>query len=104
MRALSIILALGLLAGCGEDGLGDQLARDQARKAVNPVLADKFPGVPLEPASNCVIDNASGGEILKLARASVAGVGPEETALIVEIATRPDTLQCLLKNGITPFL
>ena len=92
------------LMGCEPDGLGDQIARDQARQAINPVLARNFPGVPLEPASDCVIDNASASEILRLARASVTGVSPEDTALIIEIATRPDTITCLLEDGIAPFL
>ncbi len=92
------------LAACADGGLADQIAREQAKDAVNPVLAERFPGVPLEPASDCVIDNASSGEILKLARASVTGVGPEETALIIEIATRPDTIKCLLEDGLAPFL
>jgi hypothetical protein len=102
MRVLALALPLALMA-CGDDGLGDQIARDQAKKAVNPVLAERFPGVPLEPASNCVIDNASGTEILKLAKAGVTGLGPDDTALIVEIATRPDSIQCLLKDGLAPF-
>ena len=35
------------------------LARDAARTAVRPVLESRFPGVPLEPATDCVIDNAT---------------------------------------------
>lgn len=104
MRTLSGIMALGLLAGCGEDGLADQIARDQARNAVNPVLAQRFPGVPLEPASNCVINNASAGEILQLAKAGATTVAQTDAELIVQIATRPDTIECLLKDGVAPFL
>ncbi|SHF14058.1 hypothetical protein SAMN05444273_10475 [Litoreibacter ascidiaceicola] len=98
------LAALFTLSACGDDGLADQLARKEAKDTVRPVLAKRFPGVPLEPATDCVIDNASAGEILKLARAGVTGLGPEETQLVVEIATRPDTIECLLKDGLSPFL
>ncbi|WP_281856667.1 succinate dehydrogenase [Litoreibacter halocynthiae] len=98
------LAALFTLSACGDDGLADQLARKEAKDTVRPVLAKRFPGVPLEPATDCVIDNASAGEILKLARAGVTGLGPEETQLVIEIATRPDTIECLLKDGLSPFL
>jgi hypothetical protein len=92
------------MMGCAEDGLADQLARDQARNAVNPVLARQFPGVPLEPATNCVINEASASEILRLAKAGTVGLQAEDTQLVVEIATRPDTVKCLLNDGLNPFL
>lgn len=99
-----LLVPLVALTACGEDGLADQIARNEAKDAVRPVLAERFPGVPLEPATDCVIDNASAGEIFQLARAGVTGLGPEETQLVVEIATRPETLECLLKDGLAPFL
>ena len=103
MRAFVLALPIALMA-CGDDGFADQLARDQARNAINPVLARQFPGVPLEPATNCVINEASASEILQLAKAGTIGLQPEDTQLVVEIATRPDTIKCLLESGITPFL
>ncbi len=104
MRAVAALIGLALLAGCGEDGLADQIARDQARNAVNPVLAKRFPGVPLEPASNCVINNASASEIIQLAKAGATTVAQTDVELIVQIATRPETIECLLEDGIAPFL
>lgn len=98
------LAALFALSACGEDGLVDELARDQARSAVNPVLAERFPGLPLEPATNCVINNASSSEIFQLASAGVTGVDGDDTQLIFEIATRPDTVDCLLKSGLTALL
>lgn len=106
MKRISILALVSLmgLSACGEDGLADQLARKEAKDAISPVLAKRFPGVPLEPATDCVINNASAGEILTLAKAGVTGIGPNETQLVVEIATRPETIQCLLKDGFAPFL
>lgn len=99
-----LLIPLLALVACGDDGLADQLARAQAKETIRPVLAQRFPGVPLEPATDCVIDNASAAEIVRLARAGVTGLGPEETSLVIEIATRPDTIQCLLEDGLAPFL
>lgn len=83
----------------------DELARDAAKRSVNPVLADRFPGVPLEPASDCVIENASAGEITRLALAAAKPTVSDETrALVVEIATRPETIRCLATDGLAPFL
>ena len=103
MRALLLAIPL-LLTACGDNGLADQLARDQARKAVNPVLAERFPGVPLEPATNCVIDQASASEIIQLAKAGATTVSQTDVELIVQIATRGETIECLLKDGVAPFL
>jgi hypothetical protein len=102
-RALMFAAAL-MLSGCADDGLADRIARDQAREAINPVLANRFPGVPLEPATNCIINEASASEIFQLAKAGTVGLSPEDTQLVVDIATRPDTIKCLLESGITPFL
>jgi hypothetical protein len=104
MRLLASISVMASLSACGDNGLADQLARDQARKAVNPVLAERFPGVPLEPASNCVINSASASEIFQLARAGATTVSQTDVELIVQIATRQETIQCLLEDGLTPFL
>ncbi len=104
MKYAALLAGLMVLASCGDDGLADQLARDQARKAVNPVLSERFPGVPLEPASNCVINNASASEIFQLAKAGATTVSQTDVELIVQIATRRETIECLLKDGIAPFL
>ena len=100
----SALAALTGLSACGDNGLADQLARKEAKDAVRPVLSQRFPGVPLEPATDCIIDNASASEIFTLAKAGVTGLGPDETQLVVEIATRPETLECLLKDGLASFL
>jgi hypothetical protein len=91
------------LASCAD--MQDQIARDAARAAVRPVLAERFPGVPLEPAVDCIINNASAGEIVRLARAGATQqVSPETTTLVVDIATRPETIRCLATDGLTALL
>lgn len=103
MIRLALLAAPLALMACAD--MQDQIARDAARQTVRPVLAERFPGVPLEPASDCVINNASAGEITRLALAAgQPTVSPETSALVVEIATRPETIRCLATDGLAPFL
>lgn len=101
MRALlAPVAAFAFLAGCEPDGLADQIARQEAKDVVNPILAQRFPGVPVEPYSDCVIDAASSTEILQLAAASVTGPDAEDTSLVIEIATRPRTIECATREAL----
>ncbi len=97
------ILLLTLLAACNTP-LADEVARGAARSAVNPVLARQFPGIPLEPATNCIIDNASAGEILTLATSARQGVTDASTRIVLDIARRPDTFNCLATEGLPVLL
>jgi hypothetical protein len=98
--ALISVLALSACAG-----VQDELARDAAKRTVRPVLAQNFPGVPLEPAADCVINASSASELSRMAIAAAQPVpNPQTTALVVEIATRPETIRCLATDGLAPFL
>ncbi|MDJ1007676.1 MAG: hypothetical protein QNJ13_07590 [Paracoccaceae bacterium] len=101
-RWLPLLAGLAL-AGCVETQ--NTLAREAARSAVRPVLAERFPGVPLEPATDCVIDNATAGEILSLAADAATGrpdAGTVETTLT--ILSRPETITCLATEGLPVLL
>lgn len=102
MRGLAIISAVGLLAGCMQDlgPTGDVLARDAAKGVVNNVVQTRFPGVNAAPFTDCIIDNATGPEILTIAQAAVVGTTPQTTALVVEIAQRPDTIRCVANDSL----
>lgn len=102
MRMFVLFTCLAL-AAC-DTGIGDEIARDQARKAVDPVLAEKFPGVPLKPATDCVINNASSSEIFELAKAGVTGPDGQDAALVLKITGRPETLTCFLESGLPNLL
>jgi len=102
MRRVIAILALGLLSACGvANKAADELARDQAKSVVNGVVSSKLPGVNVAPVSDCIIDAASASEILSIAGASVTGVNENTVSLVVEIAGRPDAVQCIARNGLT---
>lgn len=95
-------LMLGL-AACAP--VQDQIARDTAKRAVRPVLAQNFPGVPLEPAVECVIDQANAAELSRLAVDGALGA-PSEASLqiVLALVRRPETLQCIATDGLAPFL
>ena len=104
-RKILAAACLSLLAACAPDGLVDQFAREAAKDAVRPVLQRNFPGIPLEPSVNCVIDNASAGEILTLAEAGATGQTDARTAeLVLDIVQRRDTIECLATEGLASFL
>lgn len=97
-----LLLGTLLLSGCA---VGDELARDAARRAVHPVLAERFPGIPLEPATDCVIDNATGGEITSLAADAMMGrPTPATVETVTTILKRPETITCLVTEGLPVLL
>jgi hypothetical protein len=107
-RTARLAGALGLaaaLGACVESRPADYIAREAAKDAVRPVLQRRLPGVPVEAAVNCVIDNASAGEILSLARAGAAGApDPATVETVVGILRREGTINCLATDGLSPFL
>ena len=97
MRIAFIALAavVGLSACLDTTGGVDTLARDSAKTVVNGVVATRYPGVDASVVTDCVIDNASGAEIVEIAQAAVVGTTDATTSLVLEIAQRPDTVSCI---------
>ena len=101
LRATYLAIATVTLMGCS---VGEEVARDQARGVVDPIVAEKFPGVPVKPVTDCVIDNASFQEILTLAAASGTGNTVKAAEVVVDIASRPDTIRCIAVKGLPALL
>ena len=59
------VMLLALLAACTPESQ-DAVARESAKSVVNPILAERFPGLPVSLATDCVIDNATTQEIVTL--------------------------------------
>lgn len=99
--ALSATLAL---AACAEtQQAADAVARKSAKAAVEETLVRRLPllsATQVTPYSNCIIDNASAGEILSLAGDAVTGTDQGTAELVFAIATRPDTSKCLAGLGL----
>ncbi len=102
--ALSICAAFALGACQVANDTADTVARETAKGVVNGVVAQKFPGVNAAPISDCVIDNATRFEIFDIAKAGATGVTPATVETVTGIASRPDTVQCISKNGLGLFL
>ncbi|ETX29947.1 hypothetical protein [Roseivivax isoporae] len=103
-RALTLVLALAVpLAACTA-AQQDAVARNAARSTVNRVVLERYPGVPLEPAINCVIDNASAQQILALAADSVGGPTESSAQIVAQIVRQPATLNCLAAQGLPALL
>ncbi|MBT8424052.1 MAG: hypothetical protein HKN98_09700 [Silicimonas sp.] len=103
IRIKWLALTLGVVAAC-TPAMQDEVARDAARTAVRPVLARNFPGVPLEPATDCVINNATANEILVLAADAVTGPTASTVEVVGNIAARPGTIECLAREGLPAVL
>ena len=107
MRYLTIaacLTAAMALSACVADDLANQIAREEAKRVVNPILARRFPSVDVTPYTDCVIDNATAAEILRLAAAAATGPGPAETQLVLEIAGRRGTTDCFANVALGQFL
>jgi hypothetical protein len=100
-RGAYLTLAAAILAGCS---VGQDVARDQAKSVVTPIVVEKFPGLPAETISNCVIDNATFKEILTLAAAAGTGSTTQATQTVVEIVSRPATIKCIAVNELPALL
>ena len=105
MRAILIFAAGLALSACVQaNDAADTVARNTAKTVVNTVVAQRFPGVNAAPITDCVIDNASRFEIFEIAKAGATGVTPATVETVTTITSRPETVQCISKNGLGLFL
>jgi len=65
--------------------------RDAAKAVVGPIVAEKIPGPAGVAITNCVIDNATGDELLAI---GLQGATPENIILVGDILARPATVSC----------
>ncbi|PUB16386.1 succinate dehydrogenase [Yoonia sediminilitoris] len=102
MRALIAAVGLLALAACADGaGQADQIARQTAKGVVNNVLSAQYPGVDVSPVTDCVIDNATGAEVLQIAQAAVVGSTTQTTQLVLGIAQRPESVRCIAEKTLT---
>lgn len=101
-RGVASLAGIALLAGCAvANDVADAVARDRAKRVVNTVVTDRFPRVNPAPVTDCIIDAASANEILRLATVGANGATPEVAQEVYDIARRPDSVQCIARNGLT---
>lgn len=71
--------------------------RSAAKSVVSPIVADTVPGPAGVILTDCIIDNASGEELLQLA---TLGGTPENITLVSGILARTETIACAT-SGLT---
>lgn len=104
LRWVGVLSSIALAMAACTPQAQDQLARDAARSAITPVLVERFPGVPLEPALDCAINNASAPQIRALALDSVTGTTQSTVQIVTDILSKPETLRCLATEGLPALL
>ncbi len=107
MVALAMPGCVATVAGSVARPAADAAGREVARRAVARAVAERFPGAPVAEIGECVVGNASPGEIgtiavdaggaaaARAARREVAPVGETTARVVGEILARPDTRACL---------
>ncbi|KUF12863.1 hypothetical protein AVJ23_02720 [Pseudoponticoccus marisrubri] len=96
------LLALGL-AACSPQAQ-DRITRDAARATLTRVVTDRYPALPVEPAIDCLIDNASAVQIRALAADAVLGPTEGTIEIVSQIVSKPETLTCLAAEGLPALL
>ncbi|WP_306006118.1 succinate dehydrogenase [Aquicoccus porphyridii] len=100
MRMALAISALVAVAGCDlAQQAADDVARGQAKRAVDGVVAERLPGVNVAPVTDCIIEEATAQEILQIAASSTTGATGEVTQMVLQIAQRPAAATCMALNG-----
>lgn len=93
-----IVGAVCTLAACDiVETAAVDTGREAAKSVVGPIVADTIPGAAGQVLTNCIIDNASGEELLVLA---AQGATPENITLVSNILARPETVTCTT-TGLT---
>lgn len=91
-------LALTGLAACDMVQIAAvDTGRDAAKAVVGPIVAETVPGAAGVVLTDCIVDNATGEELLAIA---AAGATPENIALVSDILARPETVACAT-SGLT---
>ena len=89
---LSLTAAALTLSACAiVETAAVDTGRDAARAIVGPIVADTVPGPAAPVLTNCIIDNASGQELLIIAQ---GGATPQNITLVGDILARPETVAC----------
>jgi len=100
MRGPAPLALLVVLAACNPQQMADQVARRAAKSVVVPVVQQYLPAPQAEGVANCVIDNASAGEISSLARDVGTRAGTTTVQTVMTVLQRPGARDCILRAGL----
>lgn len=83
--------ALALSACAAAQSAAVDTGRATAKAVVGPIVADTVPGPAGVVLTDCIIDNATPQELLRLA---ATGASPENITLVSNILARNETVIC----------
>lgn len=105
MRVLSLIALTAALSGClSTDELVEASAQSAAKTVIKSVIADKLPGVDVDDAVDCVVENATTDQIVDIAKASVTGIDDSTVSTVTSIASQPETISCIAQSELSGLL
>ena len=92
MKLIFALTAAATLSACADVELAAvDTGREAAKAVVGPIVQDTVPGPAGVALTNCIIENASGEELLRLAANSAS---PESITLVSQILSRGETVAC----------
>ena len=95
MRVAGLLLGVMALAACDPAQVADKVGRRAADTVVRPVVSDYVPAGQAEPATRCIVDNASAEDVKALAQDVGVGAGSRTVANVFRIAATPGAAACL---------
>lgn len=104
MRLLPLIAATLALAACDVSGTVDKAMRRTAETVVEPVVDDYLPPDLAHAATICIVDAASPEDLRLLVRDVAVEAGTSTVANVLDIAARPETQACLMRQGVPLLL
>lgn len=100
---MAALCGIAALAACTPTAR-DDATRRAARAAVTPVIVNEYPGVPVQPAVDCLLDNATGPELRGLASDAITGPTAATRETVVRIGGRPETVRCFAGTAAPSLL
>lgn len=96
------LLTLGACNAVQEDITGPT-SKAAARAVVAPVVANQVPGAVGTALTECILDNATEAELVRMSAANAGAPSAEITLLVSDILARDETVACA-SNSLTPMV
>lgn len=94
--SVSILAALAL-AGCGIGAVEEitgPISAAAARSVVAPIVEEQVPGPIGAALTDCILENASQGELVLISAANAGAPSAEIVLLVSDILARDETVAC----------
>jgi hypothetical protein len=100
MRMLGFLAVVVLLTACDASETVDKAMRRTAETVIEPVVDEYLPGDQARVATLCIVENANSDDLRLLVRDVAVEAGTSTVANVLDIALRPETQACLVREGV----